>query len=260
MRKNVDRQFFPTALRQVRTDLSKRNAQIALLGVGFVLGLSGPFETDAVMTLLPRVAYWVFVVATTFAIGSLASAISHALLRGKPFWLNMVCSSLLIGTSVALYMTVVNMLIFDLLPTDGIEVMQQWGVIVLISAAVQIGLNLTQTKATPALPPLLDRIALPKRGALIALSAEDHYVKVTTVNGTDMTLIRLSDAMKEVGDTQGLQIHRSHWVALDQISDITRTNDRGTVTLSNGETRPISRSYMAAVREAGLFPKGRAHG
>ena len=72
-----------------------------------------------------------------------------------------------------------------------------------------------------------------------------------------MLLMRLSDAINEVGATDGLQIHRSHWVAMDQISDVRRINDRGEVTLSSGDTRPISRGYMNAARDAGLVPRGR---
>ena len=42
---------------------------------------------------------------------------------------------------------------------------------------------------------------------------EDHYVRVFTDAGESLILLRLSDAMAEVRDVPGLQIHRSHWVA-----------------------------------------------
>lgn len=256
----MDRQLFSSALREVRADLSKRNTVIALLGVGIVLGLSGPFETIALMKLLPRLLYWIVVASTTFALGSLISAVCARVFVGKPFWLRMICSALLIGTCVTVFLTALNMLVFNVNAADVTDVMPQWGLIVLISAVVDIGVNLAAPNSPDPLPPILDRISLAKRGDLIALSAEDHYVKVTTVNGTDMILMRLSDAIKEVGSTAGLQIHRSHWVALNQIQNATRASDRGTVTLSNDETRPISRSYIAVAKTAGLFPKGRADG
>ncbi len=97
-----------------------------------------------------------------------------------------------------------------------------------------------------------------KRGALIALSAEDHYVRVTTTAGTELVLMRLADAMAEISQTQGLQVHRSHWVALDQVVKVIRIGGRGELTLSDGSTRPISRGFMPAVRAAGLLPKGAA--
>lgn len=259
----MDRQIFPSALREVRDELTNRTALIALLGAGLVLGLSGPFGTIDLLKAVPRIAYWVFVAFTTYAIGSFLSSVCRRCMPRTPFWLKMVLSAFVIGTGAMAFLIVVNSAIFEFDPQNPIEIMPQWPLVILIAGIVNTGINLAQASrpqeaASP--PPLLSRITLAKRGALIALSAEDHYVKVTTTNGSDMTLIRLSDAIKEVGDTAGLQIHRSHWVALDQVVDFTRTQDRGTLTLSNGETRPVSRSYMAAVRDAGLLPKARAHG
>jgi DNA-binding LytR/AlgR family response regulator len=59
-----------------------------------------------------------------------------------------------------------------------------------------------------------------KREPLVTLSAEDHYVRLTTTNGTKLLLIRLSDAIKEIGDMRGMQIHRSHWIVMDQIQKV----------------------------------------
>lgn len=260
----MDRQLFPTALREVRQDMTSRNMLIALLGVGLVLGLSGPFGTIGLMKVVPRILYWVFIAFSTYAIGSFLSALCRQVMGGQPFWLHMTVCAFVIGTVVTTFLFGVNTTVFEFDPANPIAIMPDWWLIVLISGIVNTGINIAlpvpDDAPTEQAPPLLDRIAIAKRGPLIALSAEDHYVKVTTTNGSDMTLIRLSDAMKEVGDTNGLQIHRSHWIALGHVTDVTRTNDRGTVTLSNGETRPMSRSYMAAVRDAGLLPKARAHG
>ena len=74
-------------------------------------------------------------------------------------------------------------------------------------------------------------LPMERRGALIAISAEDHYVRITTIRESDFVLMRLSDAVEEVGATQGLQIHRSYWIATDQIAEISRIADLGQVTL-----------------------------
>jgi DNA-binding LytR/AlgR family response regulator len=39
---------------------------------------------------------------------------------------------------------------------------------------------------------------------LLALSAKDHYVRVTITAGETLVLIRLGDAMQEAGDGPGL--------------------------------------------------------
>ena len=44
-----------------------------------------------------------------------------------------------------------------------------------------------------------------------------NYVEVWTERGTHLVLMRLSDAIRETAGENGLQIHRSHWVALGAV-------------------------------------------
>lgn len=108
--------------------------------------------------------------------------------------------------------------------------------------------------APPALaaPALLERLPLPQRGPLLSLSVADHYVEVTTEKGRSLLLIRLSDAIREAHPTVGLQIHRSHWVALDAVARTIRVDGKLLVELKDGRRLPISRSYADPARAAGL--------
>ena len=113
----------------------------------------------------------------------------------------------------------------------------------------------SQTQSENAVA-LMQRLPWEKCGPMVSLRAEDYDVCVTTVNGTNLLLIRLSDAIKEVGDTRSMQIHRSHWVALDQIQKVERSSDRGKVTMKDESSCPISHKYMPDVRAAGMLPNG----
>lgn len=100
-------------------------------------------------------------------------------------------------------------------------------------------------------PALLDRIPLEKRGALLRLEVQDHYVLAVTTKGSELLLMRLSDAIAETGDDTGLQIHRSHWLADQGIDRIDRQggkNPRLLITTVDGETLPVSRSHLDKVR------------
>ncbi len=101
-------------------------------------------------------------------------------------------------------------------------------------------------------PPILERLPLPQRGKLLALSVADHYVDVKTDRGTSLLLMRLSDAIKETAGAPGVQIHRSHWVALDAVKAVSRASGKIVVELETGDKLPVSRGYLAAAREAGL--------
>ncbi|MCU0728978.1 MAG: LytTR family transcriptional regulator [Sphingopyxis sp.] len=93
------------------------------------------------------------------------------------------------------------------------------------------------------------------RATIIALEAEDHYLRVHTDAGAPLILMRLSDAVAEIaadlGTDAGVQTHRSWWVARDAVVGVTRKNGRAELTLSNGSIAPVSRAQMAAARAMG---------
>jgi DNA-binding LytR/AlgR family response regulator len=84
------------------------------------------------------------------------------------------------------------------------------------------------------------------------MAVEDHYVHVTTSRGHELVLLRFSDALKEVGDTDGLQVHRSHWVAKSFVDSLKRENGKVTLILKDQKRIPVSRTYADAVRAAFL--------
>lgn len=97
-----------------------------------------------------------------------------------------------------------------------------------------------------ATPELLERVAHAERGQLLAIRAEDHYVRIYTDRGEGMTLLRLSDAIKMAHPVAGMQIHRSVWVADEAIRQFRRAGHAGLVLLSNGFELPVSRSYCSS--------------
>ena len=54
---------------------------------------------------------------------------------------------------------------------------------------------------------------------------------------------------------EGLQIHRSHWVAWGAVVETRREGDRVLLRLSTGDDIPVSRSHISKLREAGVLPK-----
>ena len=94
-------------------------------------------------------------------------------------------------------------------------------------------------------PVLLDR--LEKYGnarKILSLSAQDHYVEVTTELGVELCLIRLNDAIIEAAPIEGFQIHRSHWVAKSVVKNLETKGSGGLVHLKGGETMNVSQSRL----------------
>ncbi|HEY3886978.1 MAG TPA: LytTR family DNA-binding domain-containing protein [Caulobacteraceae bacterium] len=97
----------------------------------------------------------------------------------------------------------------------------------------------------------LDRLP-PRLGRdLLCLQMEDHYVRAHTASGSDLILTPLKDAIAELGATDGLQVHRSWWVARTAVAEPVTSGRNLALRLSNGLEVPVSRASVAKLRAAG---------
>jgi hypothetical protein len=123
----------------------------------------------------------------------------------------------------------------------------------LLSVAVNLA---RQDRTQPALDSapsrFLERLPVRMRSAEIwAVEAEDHYLRVHTSAGQDLILLRMADAIAELAGQEGMQVHRSWWVARSAIIDARRGDGRATLTLKDGTEAPVSRTYAAELRRRG---------
>jgi hypothetical protein len=107
------------------------------------------------------------------------------------------------------------------------------------------------TAASPSAR-FLERLPFRLRDAeLYAVQAEDHYLRVRTSKGSELILLRFSDALAELDGVEGAQTHRSWWVARAGIADVKRGDGRGLLMLKDDSEAPVSRTYAKALREKG---------
>ena len=83
---------------------------------------------------------------------------------------------------------------------------------------------------------------------LVALSAEQHYVRVVTAKGDTLVLFAFGRALAAVERFDGMRIHRSHWVRLVHVADLSGTTRDLRCRLSNGQILPVSRMQAAPLR------------
>lgn len=88
-----------------------------------------------------------------------------------------------------------------------------------------------------------------KTSSLLALAAEDHYVRVITSAGEELILLRFSDAIAEAHLVKGFQVHRSWWVAEHAIKALEKNNASAELRLINGMLVPVSRRRLVAVKQ-----------
>lgn len=101
------------------------------------------------------------------------------------------------------------------------------------------------------LAPLAIRAKLPPRLArsrLLAVEAEDHYLRIRTEAGSALVLMRLGDALDLLSTLDGFRTHRSWWVARTAVQTVRWKGGRGALALSDGSFAPVSRTYAAALK------------
>jgi hypothetical protein len=234
----------------------------------FFLAASAAFGSS-VAPFTRRFVFW----AVLLAVGTLAHQGARAYCLSRPNLVRrpiLITLGLALGLSAALTPLIVTMVrwVFGRLGGGWSPVLYIFGTSVTISIAMS-ALHLLaarrsaadpaqiQTHGGPqgAPPPrFLDR--LPPRlrgGALYAVEAEDHYLRLHTSRGSDLILMRLSDAIAELQGMEGARTHRSWWVAREAVVGADRSEARISLRLRDGLTAPVSRTYARDLREAGWF-------
>jgi LytTr DNA-binding domain len=243
-----------------------------VLVIGLVLGLFGPFGTYEMETA-PRLAYWM-------VFGVAGYAIFRPLIIVSEWVSDALSISPLIGMALALVLAALPMTVlvalllarFDfqaVLQWDGLGLLyfQVWLIGFLINGFFQLIFRERSTPIIvqppspvstppapvlqePSVPTLSDRLP-PGFGPLLALKGEDHYVRAIGTHRQELLLIRLRDAMAELGSTDGVQVHRSWWVARGAIASSIRQGRALTLMLSNGIEVPVARDKAAQIKEMG---------
>ncbi len=249
-------------LRLLRSHLFKPSVLAVLALVWLMATIAGPFDTLNDFVLPDRAIYWGLVVFSTYTAGGTVTALvgTRICARVKPVALALGLTAFAISLAVFGVLNLINTVFVDDWWAVAHDLVPIYLFVFLISLAIVVIRHVTLGEVgipEPAPPRILDRVSLDKRGALLSLSVQDHYVDIHTDKGREMVLMRLSDAMREADEVPGLQVHRSHWVALDAIAKAQRTSDTARLTLIDGTEVPVSRGFLPAVRAAGLLPKGK---
>lgn len=103
-------------------------------------------------------------------------------------------------------------------------------------------------------PKLIEKLPIKYRNAQIfAIKSEDHYLRIYTSLGEELMLYRLSDAIIDLDGIEGVQTHRSWWVAIDAIENSIKDYGKNKFLIKNQIEVPISRSYIKAIKQLNLI-------
>jgi hypothetical protein len=85
---------------------------------------------------------------------------------------------------------------------------------------------------------------------ILAVTAEDHYVRIHAVDRSLLLTWRFADALRDLSALDGVQTHRSAWVRLSAVRALERTGSKRAVRVASGELFPLSERHLALVAAA----------
>ena len=246
-----------------------------------LLAYLGPFGTWASLTVSDRLLFWTTTVGANWVVGHFVFTAMIRSFRARkwPTWSGVVLAALVTALPGTGTVWLVVAIYLDYQPSDAsgiVELYTQVFVLHLIIGSLAFLLiDRTQRQrdtaremstlqssapgetvdAVPQSPPeaaLLARLSARSRADLLHLRMQDHYVEVNTAAGSELLLLRFRDALREVEDVNGLQVHRSHWVARDAVARVERRGGgRVILRLVNGSRVPVSRSFAPVLKSRG---------
>jgi hypothetical protein len=248
-----------------RTPLLLRRAAAEtalLLAVGLFLGALGPFGAAGESALI-RFTYWPIVIVGGGVIGIAIDAVVSPRLAGV--WTRLIADTALMTAPVTGLVWCVSGLMLGS-PVNQPHLGPLFYQVAVISFGVMLlrqlawrGVWTERTAAEPDKPapasdPFHQRLSAKRRTArLLAVEAEDHYLRVHTDAGDELITAKFSDALVELGRLPGYQTHRSWWVAASAIEAVRWRRGRGELRLASGLTVPVSRSHTGVLKREGWF-------
>ena len=246
-------------------DLPSLKTLFVSSSLGLVLGLLGPFGSYG-MPLMQRLLYWVVLFNVGYFIYYITHQITGWLFNNKQTdrqfnqAIQFITPTLLASIPLSYLVAFATQFLIDIeigLTPLAIEVLPQ--VLILgLSIDFLMGLiyrdtvEIKQSKVEKPGQEFINRLPKELGEELICLVMEDHYMVVSTEKGEHMLLMRMKDALIELKNYPGMQVHRSNWIAIDKVKSVKKISRKTLLTMTNGIEISVSKKYLASIKEAGL--------
>lgn len=228
------------------------------VGIGVLLGLMGPFGSFFNGGAGVRIAYWAGSITCGMILfgGLVRLAGAGARRLGWPDWA-MIPPVVLVGSLIQ--GAPLRWVAVTLWPpiAQAVPPLAWYGQCVAIATPIVLAYYFirvrprVRTPAREGLVPVEAPAPAIDPGAVLYLKMEDHYVRVRTEHGSRLEMGPLARVTAGLSGVEGLQIHRSWWVARRAIAGVERDGRNLRLKLTDGQTAPVSRASVAKLRAAG---------
>lgn len=233
-----------------------------------LVGFAGPFGTYDRFGFGVRLLFWGVIVGASIAAGTAIRVWVQSLDDKHGYWRSILVASFVVAVFLALPLTMLGDY-FASAERGHVPPLYEIAVIIfVIAVSVSASRRLivdeqTELRSQNAHPDeaedpprLLERVSPDERGPIYRVSVDDHYVRLVTEAAETELLMRFSDALKELDGADGMQVHRSHWVARAAVTGHRLEKSRMFLKLVDGAEVPVSRSFRKPVENELLEMQG----
>ena len=235
-----------------------------ILSIGIVLGYIGPFGSYDV-PIFSRLIFWVLAIAIGQLVYSAVFRFCYisADKSEAPFLLKFFVGAVLSATFLTFILAAVTgyFLNFQHAYWEGYIIL--FPQVLLLGFVIGGFIIITNKNLYDKIPHksanvitaghhFLNRLPVEIGKELICFVMEDHYLRIYTAAGEHLLLHRMKDALLELDNYDGIQVHRSWWIALGQVEKVKKENRKAIITMKNGIEVPVSEKYLPMIKQAGL--------
>lgn len=232
---------------------------VAWLMASVVAALIGPFTTYTAFDFLERLAYWSGLIGFATLSGLLIHALVMSIRKRDDLTGDLVGAGIQ-SVTLGPLIWVVNAVGLGFSISGAVSVLEHVAVVFAVCLAVVcLRQYLRVAGAAPITPvddvpdpAFLRRLDAPLGRDLVRVSADNHHLHVVTKAGEGRVLMRFRDALQELAELPGYQIHRSHWVARGAVLRVRQDGRRHIAELTCGSEVPVSRGHIDMLRRDGI--------
>jgi hypothetical protein len=247
---------------RIAIDMKKyRRDMLVMAVIAVFLTFMNPFNATGQLSFPLALLYWFAMIFVGGAVGEVGMRIYDQVRPQGPVWGMLTVASITSALAVSGFIIAIET-VFN----RGVPMLywpRIYGLVLIISIGISLITYITErafhpqdavTTASSPTDKFMQRLPVKFRtAALHAIASEDHYLRVYTSMGEELILMRLADAVRELGGADGIQVHRSWWIAKAGITDEKKQDGRTLLILESGTEVPVSRSYRAKAKEVGFI-------
>jgi len=246
------------AIREWRA-MGKWRTPLKAVAFGGLLGVTGPFGSQNAFAPAVRYPLWMVLALVGFGAAAVAERVLPSTSPGRRKATRFIAVAAVSAVPVTFFVAWAFSVVQPGRTYSPVQMLALFPFVALIQLLIVLVISLDDRTAVvttmeppaaaPEYPPeLLSKLPASLRRDILALEADDHYVRVHTLHGSALILMRLADATALIDSRLGLRVHRSWWVARDGVRTLERAPGRTVARMIDGTAVPISRTYLPAAR------------